>query len=230
MAISRLLSRLLQRVRRNPRPSLNDLDRKLAKYLDFRDGFFIEAGANDGYQQSNTYFLEKRLGWRGVLVEGIPELFAKCKSLRTRSMTFNCALVSPAFPHPTITMHFAGLMSVVEGSLKSSKAQDEHLHAGLEVQRLAAAYSVEVPARTLESILEGIPEARNIDFFSLDVEGHELEVLKGLNLSRFRPRYLLVEARFFDEVDGYLAESGYEFVEQLSHHDYLYRARPASRV
>jgi FkbM family methyltransferase len=230
MSMPRLLSRLLQRIRRNPRPSLNDLDRKLAKYLDFRDGFFIEAGANDGYQQSNTYFLETRLGWRGVLVEGIPELFARCQALRKRSESFNCALVSAGFPDPTITMHFAGLMSVVEGSLKSSKAQAAHVHAGLDVQRLAASYSVEVPARTLASILDGIPEASTIDFFSLDVEGHELEVLKGLDLTRYRPRYILVEARFFDEVDQYLAQSDYELVEQLSHHDYLYRARPPGRV
>lgn len=230
MQIRTLLSRLLQRIRRNSRPSINDLDRKLAAYLDFRDGFFIEAGANDGYSQSNTYFLEKKLGWHGVLVEGIPELFEKCRMLRSNSKTFNCALVSSDFPDPTVTMHFAGLMSVVEGSMKSREAQDEHVHIGLDVQRLAGSYSVEVPARTLESILAGIPEARNIDFFSLDVEGHELEVLKGLNPSRFRPGFILVEARFFEEVNQFLTENDYEMVEQLSHHDYLYRAREPSRV
>lgn len=228
MPMRRLLSRLLQRIRRNPRPSLNDLDRKLSKYLDFRDGFFIEAGANDGYSQSNTYFLEKKLGWTGVLVEGIPELYEKCRKLRRNSIVFNCALVSPAFPDATITMHFAGLMSVVEGSLKSLNAQTEHIHAGLDVQRISKSYSVEVPARTLESILAGVPDARRIDFFSLDVEGHELEVLKGLNLARFRPRYILVEARFFEDVNNFLARNDYAMVDQLSHHDYLYRARDPS--
>jgi FkbM family methyltransferase len=230
MQVRRILSALLGRIRRDPRPSLNDLDRKLSKYLDFRGGFFIEAGANDGYSQSNTYFLETRLGWRGVLVEGIPELFEKCRQLRTNSKTYNCALVSPDFPDPTITMHFAGLMSVVEGSMKSQEAQDAHVHAGLDVQNLAGSYSVEVPARTLASILENLPEARSIDLFSLDVEGHELEVLKGLDPSRFRPRFILVEARFFDEVNEFLAGHDYEIVEQLSHHDYLYRAREAVGV
>lgn len=229
MHIRRLLSRIIQCIRRNPRPSLNDLDRKLAKYLDYRDGFFIEAGANDGYSQSNTYFLEKKLGWHGVLVEGIPELFDKCRRLRSNSAVFNCALVSPAYPDATITMHFAGLMSVVEGSLKSTNAQAEHIHAGLDVQRISESYSVAVPAKTLESILEDIPAARGIDFFSLDVEGHELEVLKGLNLLRFRPRYILVEARFFKEVDDFLVKHDYEIAEQLSHHDYLYRTRDPAR-
>lgn len=53
------------------RPALNDLDSKLEKYLNFQNGFFIEVGGNDGYKQSNTYYLEKFLGWRGILVEAI---------------------------------------------------------------------------------------------------------------------------------------------------------------
>ena len=39
------------------RPSQHDIDRKIQKYLPQRNGFFIEAGANDGYSQSNTYYL-----------------------------------------------------------------------------------------------------------------------------------------------------------------------------
>ena len=75
----------LKRVRRNiyefmgstkySRPALFDIDRKLANYLNYKKGFFIEVGANDGYNQSNTYYLEKILDWRGILVEPIPELF-----------------------------------------------------------------------------------------------------------------------------------------------------------
>lgn len=72
-------SMILRYLRWRKRPSINNLDRKLAKYLDFREGFFIEAGANDGYAQSNTYFLEKKRGWHGLLIEGIPELYKTCK-------------------------------------------------------------------------------------------------------------------------------------------------------
>ena len=57
------------------RPSFNALDRKFEKFLDFDGGFFIEAGANDGFEQSNTYHLERWRGWSGVLVEPIPELY-----------------------------------------------------------------------------------------------------------------------------------------------------------
>jgi FkbM family methyltransferase len=211
--------------RRYSRPGLDDLDAKLARYLGFDGGFFVEAGANDGYSQSNTYYLERFRGWSGVLIEGIPELYDRCRRLRRRSRVYQCALVAPEFREPSVPMHYANLMSVVDGSLKSSGAQDDQIRRGIELQSLPATYTIGVPARTLASILDEVSPAR-IDFFSLDVEGAELDVLKGLNLEKYRPTYLLVEARFFDEVDAYLRPY-YELVEQLTYHDYLYRSRPA---
>lgn len=211
---------------RPPRPALHGMDRKLERYLGEAPGFFIEAGANDGYQQSNTYYLERHKGWRGLLVEGIPALYKRCLRLRTRSTVVNCALVAPGFAAPTVTMHYAHLMSVVEGSLKSAAAQAEHINAGRQQQRLAQPYSVDVPARTLESVLDSLTEVPPIDLLSLDVEGCELDVLKGMNLDRYAPRFILVEARFFEEVNGFL-QPRYELVERLSHHDCLYRRRNA---
>lgn len=213
---------------KNPRPALKNLDQKLERYLSFRNGFFIEAGANDGYSQSNTYFLETELNWRGILVEGIPELYAKCEKERPGSFVYHCALVSSDFKGRMATMHYANLMSVVDGALKTDEAQASQIQAGVNVQRLKGTYSIEVPARTLESILDEIENLPTIDFLSLDVEGYERNVLMGLNLSRFRPTYILVEARFFEEVNSLLVLEKYELLERLSPHDYLYRALPQS--
>lgn len=205
------------------KPALNDLDERLAKYLNYSTGFFIECGANNGYAQSNTYYLEKQLGWRGLLVEGIPELYEACKEERPASVVKNCALVAPDFSAQTVTMHYCNLMSVVDGSMKSTEMQEQHLKAGFDVQKIENKYSVEVPARTLSSLLDEVAGLEKIDFFSLDVEGYELDVLKGLDFSRHRPVYILVEARFFDEINDYLTSQAYTVVEQLTHHDYLYK-------
>ena len=222
MGLRSLFRKMQGKTKKNPRPSLNELDKKLEKYLSFQNGFFIEAGANDGYAQSNTYYLENSLGWSGILVEGIPELYAKCKKLRKSSSVYNCALVSDDFIGETVTMHYANLMSVVEGSLKTAEAQTAHIEAGLNVQRIGSSYTTEVPAKTLTSIFDQQPNLPTIDFFSLDVEGYELDVLKGLDLARYRPRFILVEARFFSEVDKYLRSQRYTMLEKLSVHDYLY--------
>lgn len=227
-SIRTALSLIKKRVYTSPRPSLNNLDQKLEKYLNFENGFFIEAGANDGYTQSNTYFLEKKRRWSGILVEGIPEIYKKCKKKRPKSVVINCALVSNDFLDSTVTMYYANLMSVVEGALKTEELQNEHIKSGLEVQDLENSYSVIVPARTLESILDEIPDLPNIDFFSLDVEGYELDVLKGLNLTKYRPKYILVEARFFEEVNSFLEDNNYEIIEKLSYHDFLYKTLQAA--
>ena len=173
------------------KPSRNDLDNKLAKYLNFRGGFFIEVGANDGYSESNTYYLERILGWQGVLVEGIPELYERCRRQRRKAHVYNCALVEKDYAEPTVQMHFAHLMSVVEGSRQDSEAEAKHISKGIRVYKLDESYIVKVPARTLESILDELPHPLKIDFFSLDVEGYELNVLKGLNLEKYRPKYIL---------------------------------------
>jgi FkbM family methyltransferase len=207
------------------KPGLFDLTVKLEKYLSFRKGFFIEVGANDGYNQSNTYYLEKFLSWSGVLVEPIPDLFEECRKSRKRSFVYDCALAGSDFHEDFIEMHYANLRSMVEGSLKDNEAQEAHIKAGLETQNISHSYKIRVPVRTLESILDELsPSVDKIDFFSLDVEGFELNVLKGLNLEKYKPNLILVESNFFQEINDFLEEK-YILIDRLTHHDYLYKLR-----
>lgn len=206
------------------RPAANDLDAKLAKYLDFRGGTFVEAGANNGYSQSNTYYLEKILGWRGLLVEPIPALFEQCRRERKGARVCPCALVADDYPEPTIVIHFAGLMSAVEGSRKGTEDLAQRIREGLRVQKLSQTYTLRVPARTLASLLEEHGFPGGVDFLSLDVEGYEIQVLQGLNLAKHAPRHLLVETQDPDAIDRALGPD-YARVEQMSWHDFFYRRR-----
>ena len=205
--------------------ALNDLDDLLWPFVGKKKGYFVEVGGNDGITQSNTYYLEKIHDWTGVLVEPIPDLFVACRRNRRRSKVFNCALVPEGYSSEKITIHYANLMSCVEGALKTDKAQVEQIQKGIELQGLDGTYELKIVARTLTSILVESGTPRDFDFFSLDVEGFEPQVLQGLDLERFRPRYILVESRFPVEVNRLLLEK-YELIGEITSMDNLYRRKP----
>lgn len=202
--------------------ALNDLDLKLEPFCSFRNGFFIEVGANDGVAQSNTLFFEKYKGWKGLLIEAVPELAAKCKINRPRCIVENCALVSFDFSEADAELRYCNLMSLVKGALKSEQAELDHVKKGCEIQGIAS-HRLMVPARTLTSVLEQY-KITNIDLLSLDVEGYELNVLKGIDFEKYRLKLLLIEARFRDEIDLFLRPI-YDPVAELSDHDVLYKLR-----
>lgn len=167
-------------------PALHEIDRQLNAIINCDGGFFVEAGANDGYTQSNTYWLERFRGWGGLLVEPMPELAAEAQKSRKASIIKQCALVSHENEGDKIRMHFGDLMSMVDGS------RDPGWASNGTVLGWRDPYQLDVEARTLSSLLDEI-NAPEVDLLSLDVEGYEAAVLQGLDLARHAPRYVLVE-------------------------------------
>ena len=200
---------------------LKGLDNKLEKYLDYKAGFFIEVGGNDGITQSNTYYLEKAKNWNGILIEGIPELYRKCKMRRLNSTVYNYALVPKDFNDEYIEMDYANLMSVVE---KTNFNRSDHIKTGSEIQGIKKSYKVKVKTEKLENLLN-MQNIDYVDFFSLDVEGFELEVLQGIDLNKIKIKYILIEIddiNYKNKIENYLG-SRYKMVDKLSYHDYLYK-------
>jgi FkbM family methyltransferase len=202
--------------------ALNFLDFKLRTLCDFDGGVFVEAGANDGLSQTNTLYLEKYLGWKGLLIEAVPELARKCAINRPGCIVENAALVSSSYRGSAVPMRYCNLMSVVRGAMKTQDEEDSHVAKGCSLQRVDT-YALEAPARTLTSILEQ-NVIGHVDLLSLDVEGYELEALRGLDFRFHKPRLMLIETRYGDELERYI-EPLYECISPLSHHDTLYRLR-----
>ena len=64
------------------------LDKKMLKYINYSNGFYIECGANDGVNQSNTWYFEKCLNWKGLLIEPIETVFKELKKNRDKKNFF----------------------------------------------------------------------------------------------------------------------------------------------
>ncbi len=213
---------------RYSRAGLDSLDLKLQKYLDFDNGFFIEAGANDGFTQSNTYWLERFRGWRGILIEPIPSLYEICRGERSRSTVYNYALVSDNWTQDYVLMRKAGLMSFVEGGFPDAHAQEAHERAARRIRLLQEEdVAVRVEARSLNAVLDQHADLPKIDFLSLDVEGFECTVLEGLDLVRYQPAWILIETNAPDRVFPMLDEH-YDQIAKLSYHDYLFHRKPVA--
>lgn len=204
---------------------VQDLDRKLEAYLNYSNGYFVELGANDGLNQSNTYYFEKFKNWTGVLIEPSPHNYLKLLANRSTKNNFFCnACVSFDFKDQFVPIAYSNLMSSslnlesdISDPLQHAKSGKDFLEATDRIFTFGAV------AKTLNEILIESSSPNVIDLLSLDVEGSEIEVLKGINHKKYRFKYLCVEVRDFEKMRTYLNEVGYEFVEQLSVHDFLFR-------
>jgi FkbM family methyltransferase len=202
---------------------LFQLDIKLLPYLkNVRNGFFIEAGANNGLTVSNTLYFEKYLGWTGLLIEPIPELYEQCEKNRPGCITVNAALVSKDYKDKTILMRYSNLMSLVSSAMKSPEKEQQHIETGCKIQNIST-YSLHVPVQTLTAILKK-NKIKKVDFLCLDVEGYELSALQGLDFDYCRPTYILVEARFKDEIINFLTLNSYQAVDHFNDYDILFKS------
>ena len=206
-----------------PYASLNSLDKKIAQFLP-ESGIFIEAGANDGLNQSNTLFLARVRSWQGILVEPVPRLFERCKKNRTESFCVNAALVSPEESGSRIELIDVDLMTSVRQS-KNFSFDEAHIKSAEIVQGISR-NSVSAPGKTLSEIITESGHSK-IDFLSLDVEGFELEALKGFTNEEHFPKYILIETKKLNLVLDVLGNR-YELVEALSEHDYFLELKVSS--
>jgi FkbM family methyltransferase len=207
--------------------SLHNLDILMLEYINYNNGVFIEAGANDGVSQSNTCYYERNMNWTGLLVEPNPIKYSQCKLNRPKSIVENYALVSSNFKNKTISgdfSHYDVIESLMSMVVDDGDYQDDNLlyHKN---KKITENEIIEVPAITIDKLLND-HNILNVDFFSLDVEGYEISVLNGMNFYNIRPKYLLIETankeNYQKTVRGYMKDKNYSFVTQLSGNDDLF--------
>lgn len=148
-------------------------------------GFYIEAGAFDGYHCSVTLALEA-LGWTGLLVEPLPGPAGVCRGRRPASRVVHSALSRRNAPSSaTFTVvedRYGGMQSYL-------KPTDEQVVSTNWFKR----HTITVPVTTLDALLA--EHDGPVDLATIDVEGGELDVLDGFDLDRFKPRLLVLEDR-----------------------------------
>jgi FkbM family methyltransferase len=184
-------------------------------FADRRDGFFVEVGANDPEKWSQTFAFEQR-GWSGVLIEPQPELADKLRARRSAKV-YAVACSSPANAGKPMRLNLAGIHS--------------SLDAGRFVFGMQNEGTIDVPVMTLDQVLSDANAKAPIDLLSIDVEGHEIDVLDGFDMRRWRPRLLLIEDLVMNlRLHRYLLGRGYKWLRRTGLNSWYVPAEGAADV
>jgi FkbM family methyltransferase len=189
--------------------------RLIAAFFGDRKGYFVEVGANEPRERSQTWHLEQA-GWTGVLIEPQPALAAKLRAHRTAKV-FAVACSAPADAGKTLPLHVAGPLSALDRDRMAPGASPETVIA--------------VPVRTLDSVLEEAGSPPDFDFLSVDVEGHEIEVLRGFDIKRWHPRLILLEDHVGDlSKHRFLTAAGYRIIRRYENNGWYVPCDSADRA
>lgn len=173
-----------------------------------RDGFFVDVGATHGENLSNTCLLERDYGWKGICIEPNPNFFSKLVKNRTATC-LPCAAYSVNGKEFEFTV--AGVLSGI------SKHIDYH-------KSTLKNPTITVTTKTLTTILDECKAPRFIEYLSLDTEGSELEVLRGIDFSKYTFGFITIEHNWIEprrtEMRELLLDNGYVFHCESRHDDY----------
>ena len=113
---------------------------------------------------------------------------------------------------------------MVNSSYKKKKItlESNNLYSKINLSYYSKKNTINASATTLDKILEVNKIKKDIDFFSLDVEGYEMHVLNGINFKKHIIKNFLIETSNFSTVYLFLKKNNYRFVKKLSPHDYLF--------
>lgn len=178
-------------------------------FPDYKNGFFIEAGACDGLVENSCKFFEETMGWIGINIEPDVYNYNKLCINRPNSINLNMGLSDQEADvsflkavHPTLGEAFGN------GSIKHHELhKKELLDQGCTFQK----HTIHVI--TYKQLIEK-HNVKNVDLMVLDVEGHELSALEGMKGCSVMPKVMCVEHGVLgvNTITSKMLELEYEYV------------------
>ena len=193
--------------------------------LPHRDGFYVELGANDGVRFSNSYYFEVNKGWKGVLIEPAPNLYVTCKKKRgANNVVFCNACVPFDYKEEFVRMKYCDSMTISDNLDLDIGDHDKFVESGEQfLNEGESPFIFGAKSATLNSLLKEAKAPALIDFLTLDVEGASLEVLKGVDFSKYNFRYMVIECKGIDKMNAYLVQFNYSLGKKITVRDYLFK-------
>ncbi|KAK3856132.1 hypothetical protein Pcinc_037513 [Petrolisthes cinctipes] len=195
-----------------------------------RGGFFVEAGALDGQQLSNTLWLEQELDWTGLLIEPNPYSFHHLQHKHRKAWTSNSCISTNQFTRKSVLV---ALKSRVNYLNKEWFVKGSSYEYGVDLKvniNQPQTYIINSSDKTylpaycfpLYSYLLAL-NVTTIDVLSLDTQGSEIDIVKTIPWEMITVRLLVVELfgdNFPKDFTEYMKAKGYVMLDRL--HDYIF--------
>ena len=145
-----------------------------------KKGVYVDVGCNHPVYSNNTYLLYKK-GWRGINIDLDKKSIDLFNTYRNDDFNLEAAVSSKVEDVELYFFHDKSPINTINKNL-------------LNFQTAKPKKIKKVTTKTLNSIIEKSPYSEEeIDFLSIDVEGHELNVLKGFDLKKYAPKIIVIE-------------------------------------
>lgn len=182
-------------------------DRLIGAMLgEVQQGFYVDVGCNRPQYWSNTFAFYRK-GWSGICIDASPELIDQHKGLRKRDSSV-CAVIS----NVEQLIEFTEFENSCVSSVSPTHVEEWRSQSRIKGVR-------QVRAVSLSSVLKACHAPRSFELLSIDVEGHDFEVVCSLDFSAYRPKLIVIEMHGFSlksptgsRIYNYLLENQYELV------------------
>lgn len=162
---------------------ISELGKIYSKYFpNIKDGTFIEVGAYDGNEFSNTSCLSD-IGWNGLYIEPIEEFYIRCLNRHRNNKVFveNCSVGS-----------FEGEIDIyVNGAVTTSS--EKLIKTYYDVGWISNHNTRKCKQYRLDTLLKKYKICKNFDILVVDVEGNETDVFNSFDLEYWYPKMIIVE-------------------------------------
>jgi FkbM family methyltransferase len=166
------------------------------------DGFYVDVGAHHPFRFSNTYLLYQQ-GWRGINIDPCPGSAALFDAHRTGDVNLEMAVSDEEGAKSYYIFN--------ELALNTLSKEYADLYKTNPMYKITS--EIEIPTERLANVLsKHLPERREFRLLNVDVEGHDLQVLKSNDWVRFRPEVVVVEDLQNASLDKIVVSSTYEFL------------------
>lgn len=185
-------------------------DLLIERFLEGYKGMYVDIGANDPHRFSNTKRFYLR-GWRGINIEPNPINYKKFQRDRPGDININCGIGTS---NRTMTFY---VMFPDTLSTFSDHIRDELVSQGYVNER-----KLRIPIKPLADVLDTYSRGKKIDFFSIDTEGYDFNVLQSNDWEKFRPKVICLESgigRTNVQNEKFLFRKGYRRVAQTPIND-----------